>query len=229
MVASAALVLVLAAPVGCGGDDGDDNDGERRPAPVAGTFVGKVPDADALVAVVAVPPPKGRDRREVAALVCDGKRLCASFSGSASGNGFVATSGDGEGEARGRLSREAARGSIELPGGEIVPYRATQATASSGLYDLTVSRAGRLRGASAAGVALKGEMTLPPPGRGRIRLADGTRLRFEVTRSTAARSPRLRAGQVRLIVLPEGEVTGVGKTRARDGGGTDFFIRSTRG
>jgi hypothetical protein len=222
----AAAVLLLVSLVGCGDDDDGDDDGDKRPAQVGGTFVGKVPGTEALVAVVAAPPVKGQDGREVNAFVCDARRLCARFSGSTTGNRFVATSGD-EGETKGRLSGGSATGSVELPDGKPLRYRAAEATATAGLYDLTVSAAGKVSGASAAGVGIKGEMTLPAPGSGRLKLADGTRLRFNVTRKTAGDTVRLRAGQVLLIVLPGGQLTGAGK--GRKGGDSEFFIRSASG
>jgi hypothetical protein len=110
--------------------------------------------------------------------------------------------------------------------GRKVRYVAREATATSGLYDLTVSPEGKVTGASAAGVGLTGQVTLPPPGRGRLELADGTRLAFEVTRSSAADEARLRTGQLRLIVLPSGDAVGAGKTRGGNGG-TAFVVRST--
>jgi len=221
----AVVVLLLALFAGCGGDD-DDGDGhgdktEKR-KPVAGTFVGRIPETEAFVSVVASPPAEGRDKRDVTVFVCDARRVCELFSGSAAGNRFTATS-DGNGEAEGTLSGKAATGSVELPDGETVRYRAGAAPATAGVYDLTVSAAGKLRGASAAGVALKGESTLPPPGSGSLKLADGTRRKFEVTKSSAEDAAQLRAGQVRLIVLPDGQMRGAGKSRR---GGSDFFIAS---
>jgi len=220
------LAVLLALFAGCGGDDDDgDGDGDRteKGKPVAGTFVGRLGESEAFVAVVGAPPAKGEKRRDVTAFVCDARRLCAWFSGSTSGNEFVAESGDVEGEAKGTLSGKAATGSVELPDGETVRYRAGAAPATAGVYDLTVSAAGKLRGASAAGVALKGELSLPPPGSGSLKLADGTRLKLEVTKSSGEDAAQLRAGQVRLIVLPDGQMRGAGKSR---GGGADFFIRS---
>jgi hypothetical protein len=222
----AVVVLLLALFAGCGGDDDDgDGDGDRaeKGKPVAGTFVGRLGDSEAFVAVVGAPPAKGEKRRDVTAFVCDARRLCAWYTGSTSGNAFVAESGDVEGEAKGTLSGKTATGSVELPDGETARYRAGAAPATAGLYDLTVSDAGKLRGASAAGVALKGEATLPPPGSGNLKLADGSRLKFEVTKSSAEDAAQLRAGQVRLIVLSDGELRGAGKSR---GGGSDFFLRS---
>jgi hypothetical protein len=226
-VSFAGVVLVLASFAGCGGDDGDDSDGENQPRPVAGTFVGKVSSSQAFVAVVAAPPAKGKDRRDVTAFVCDAERACGWFRGSASGNRFVAKHAGGDGRATGRLSGKAATGSVKLPDGDTLRYRAAQATAASGVYELTVSKAGKLQGASATGVALKGELRLPPAGSGKIKLADGTRLNFRVTGNRAGDTARLQPGQVRLIVLPNGQVRGAGTSRG--GGGTDFFIRSAKG
>jgi hypothetical protein len=217
----AVVVLVLTALAACGGDDDDGDEAEKKAKPVAGSFVGKVSKTKASVAVVVSPPAKGQDEREVTVFVCDARRLCEWFSGSATGRGFVAKSGDAQ--AKGRLSGKTATGTVELPDGETVRYKVGAAPATAGLYDLTVSAAGKLRGASAAGVALKGEATLPPPGSGNLKLADGTRLKFEVTKGSAEDAAQLRAGQVRLIVLPDGQLRGAGQTRR---GGSDFFIRS---
>jgi hypothetical protein len=220
-VPSAGTLLLMALLVGCGGDDGNDN--ER---PVAGTFVGKLRGSEEIVAVVAARPTKGEDRREVGAFVCAAKQTCALFSSTASGNTVVAKSGDGEAQTEVRLSGKAATGTVTLPDGKQVRYVAREATATSGLYDLTVSPQGKVTGASAAGVGLTGQVKLPPPGRGRLELADGTRLRFEVTTSGAGDEARLRPGQLRLIVLPNGDAVGAGRTRGGNGG-TAFVVRST--
>lgn len=216
-------LLAVLALVGCGDDDDGDNENDREKPPpaAAGTFVGKLGESGAFVAVVAAPPAKGEKQREVTAFVCDGRRVCAWFSGSTSGNRFVAESGDGE--TRGTLSDKAATGSVELSDGETLRYKVGEAAAASGLYDLTMSEAGKLSGASAAGVALKGDVELPPPGSGKLRLADGTRLNFDVTKNTAGDASRLGDGQVRLIVLPDGQLRGAGKSRDGD---SDFLIRS---
>jgi hypothetical protein len=222
---SAAVVLLLALPVGCGGDDDDDNNGENRPRPVAGTFVGKLQGSEELVAVVAAPPAKGEDRRDVSAFVCDAKQVCAWFTGSANGNAFVAKSGDGEGQTKVLLRGKTASGTVTLSDAEPGRYKASEATATAGLYDLTVSRKGKVTGASAAGVGLTGQLTLPPPGDGQLKLADGTRIKFKVTEASEADTANLRPGQLRMIVLPSGQVSGAGKSRGA-GGGSDFFVSS---
>lgn len=55
--ASFGVLLLLAALAGCGGD-------EDEAKPITGTFVGKVSDTDAFVAVVAAPAREGMDRGE---------------------------------------------------------------------------------------------------------------------------------------------------------------------
>jgi hypothetical protein len=216
---SAAAVMLLALPVGCGGDDDDDNNGENRPRPVAGTFVGKLQGSQELVAVVAAPPVKGQDRRDVSAFVCDAKQVCTWFTGSAQGNALVAKSGEGEGETKVVLRGKTASGTVTLPEDGQGRYKASEATATAGLYDLKVSPKGKVTGASAAGVGLTGQLTLPPPGDGQVKLADGTRIKFKVTKASDADTANLQPGQLRMIVLPDGQVSGAGKS-----GGSDFFV-----
>jgi hypothetical protein len=222
--------LLLASVAGCGGSDDDDgDDAERTAKPVVGTYVGKVPKSDTFVSVVAAPASKGQERRAVTVYACDADRLCEVFSGSATGNDFTASAEAGDGKAEGKLTRESASGSIEPSRGESVRYEAGRATAAAGVYNLTVSGNGRIRGASAAGVALTGTSTLPEPGNGTLKLADGSRLRFRTTRASTEMG-QLEAGQVRLIVLSNGQLRGIGKTRPGESGDQlVFFIRSAAG
>ena len=218
------VVLILLVPLaGCGGDD--DGEADKKAKPVDGTFVSKVDGTQAFVSVVAAPPAKGQDKRVVTVFACDAKSLCEEFAGSASGNSFTLRSAGEKGQAKGTLSADAASGTVEPPDGKTLRYKAPQATATSGLYDLTVSTRGKLRGASAAGVALKGNVKLPPPGSGSLKLADGKRLKFAVV-AGPRKSVRLRPGQVRLIVLPNRQLRGAG--RSRKGGKSTFLIRSTK-
>jgi hypothetical protein len=224
---SISAVLLLAALAGCGGD-GDDPEGvEKKAKPLEGTFVGKAKGEDAFVAVVASPAARGEERRELTVYACDAKRVCEWFSGSASGNSFGVGAERGDGEARGELTRKAATGTIELSDGETLRYEAEPATATAGLYDLTLSSSGKLSGASATGVGLTGKSTIPKPGDGSLKLADGKRLKLDVTRSSARGSVPLRAGQVLAIVLPDHQLRGAARSRRTAGGGdSDFFIRA---
>jgi hypothetical protein len=226
------LALILLLPLAaCGGDgngDGDDRAEEKKSQPVDGTFVGKVRGTEAFVAVVAAPPSKGEDSRGVTVYVCDGTRICEWFTGTSSGNSFTAASDDDDAKVKGELTRDAASGTVDLPGDKTARYEAGEATAASGLYDLSVSASGKLSGASAAGVALTGKSSLPEPGSGTLKLADGTRLKVKFTTGSAAAPEGLEAGQVRLIVLPEGELRGAGKTRKGEkASGSAFYIRSS--
>jgi hypothetical protein len=220
------VAAVLLAPLaGCGDDDdGNDNNDNGESAPVSGTFVGKVRGSEQFVAVVAAPPAERQKRRDVSAFVCDGDRVCTWYTAVTSGNDVVAKPEDGKGQTDVELKRSGATGSVELPSGKKASYNAREATATAGLYDLTVSRKGKLSGASAAGVGLTGSLTLPPPGNGRIKLADGRRLKFRVVENSAGDSALVRAGQLRMIVLPNGQVRGAGKSRGGDG--ADFLVVS---
>jgi hypothetical protein len=228
-----AVVLLLGALLpgglaGCGGDDAGDDDGgsEETAKLVEGTFVGKARGSDAFVAVVASPAPKGERRRDVTVFVCDGKALCEWLAGSANGNDFTAPSEDDDAEATVSITAKAARGSIEISDGETVRFTAARAAATEGLYTLKVSGSGRITGASAGGVGLAGRSTLPEPGPGTLRLADGTRLRFTASDSSGRDAIGFPAGEARVIVLGSRRLKGAGTGRGGEGGGSGFFLRS---
>jgi hypothetical protein len=225
-------MLLLMPFAGCSGDDSPD-DAEAEKAvkaveTVSGSFVGKVSGTKAFVAVVAAPAARKKDPRAVQVYVSDGRRLGEWFSGSISDNSFVAKSYDGSTEAEGKLSGDSVTGTVELPDGKTVPYEATRPAGAAGLYDLTVSSDGELSGASADGLGVTGEVTVRRRGTGMLRLVDGKRLELDVTGRAAGDLIRLRAGQVRLIVLASGQLRGAGKSRPSAGGGdSGFFIRSS--
>lgn len=218
---AATLVLTLA---GCGGGGQDDERNAAQKA-VDGTFVGKLKGTDAFVAVVAEPVAGKQAKRELSVYVSDGKRLSEWFTGSVAENSFTARSADEDAEVKGKLNGTKVTGTVGLPGGKTVGYEAVPATGAAGLYDLSVSPKGKLSGASAAGIGLKGETPFSK-GTGTLKLADGRRKKFEVTRGAADNAASLRAGQVLMIVLGGGELTGTGKGRAGDEGDLAFFIRS---
>jgi hypothetical protein len=224
-------VLLLLPFAGCSGDDRRDDDEAEKAVKaekaVAGSFVGEVSGTKAFVAVVAAPAAGKQDSRAVQVYVSDGRRLSEWFSGSILDNSFVAKSDDGSTQVKGKLSGESVTGTVELPGGKAARYEASPPSGAAGLYDLTVSSAGELSGASAAGLGVKGEITLGKRGTGMLRLVDGKRLEFGVTRKRAGDLASLRAGQVRLIVVPSGQLGGAGRIRLTAGGGdSSFFIRS---
>ena len=226
------VVAILVLPVlGCSGGD-EAGDGETETAaeaekPIDGSFVGKVSGTKAFIAVVAAPAEENEDKRGVQVFISDGRRLSEWFSGTIRANSFAAESADGDAEASGDLSEDSVTGSVELADGKKVTYEASQPGGASGLYNLTISANGKLRGASAAGLGVKGEIKLGRRGTGMLRLADGGRVKFDVTQSAAADGVPLQGGQVRLIVLAGEEVRGVGKSRpTEDRRASDFFIWS---
>jgi hypothetical protein len=230
---SLGVVIVLAllggwALIGSGDDGGTEGNGvAQETAIVEGTFVGNILGTDAFVAVVVSPPPRGQERREVQVYISDGKRLSESLSGQSElRNTFIANTDNREMEATGQLTADSAKGSVKFPDDKTVRYDAKPATGAAGLYDLTVSSEGKLSGASAAGVGLTSASTLQAPGTGTFKFADGKRRKFNITGGSAGGRIRLTAGQVRLIVLPDGQMRGAVDRRPASGDDSDFFIRS---
>jgi len=231
-----AVVLLLTALVGCTGDDRPEGD---RPAakktgqaaeadkPVIGSFVGKVSGTKAFVAVVAAAAQEGQDDGAVQIYISDGRGLSEWFSGSITDGGFAAESDDGDAETEGTLTGDSVTGTVMLPGGKTGEFEASPPSGAAGLYELTVSSSGELTGASAAGLFVKGEIKLRKGGTGMLRLVDGTRLKFALTQKRAGNLAHLRAGQVRLIVLPDGTLRGAARARPADAGDFWFFMRST--
>lgn len=218
------VLLVSAAATGCGGDD-DDGEAPAEKA-VDGMFVGKVAGSDAFVAVVAAPG--GKDKREAQVYVSDGTKLSEWLPGSVERNILTATSDDDDAQAQGKLRKDSVAGSLKLPDGRTARYEARRATAASGLYELTVSGNGRLSGASAAGVGLTSKSKLRAPGSGSLKFADGNRREFKVTVASDDDRGPLRSGQVRMIVLPDGQMSGAGVLGSNAGHGEpDFYISSS--
>jgi hypothetical protein len=229
LLAALLLVLLLVLLSGCTGDDDPDR-GAPEPGPaeaaVVGSFVGEVSGTKALVAVVATPAAGGEDSGVVQVYVSDGAGLSELFSAPNTGNAFTASSEDGDAEVEGELTAGSVTGSLTLRGGRTVEYAAVPPTGSAGLYDLTLDGSGELGGASAAGLGVTGRISLGPRGTGTLRLVDGERLALAVTATRARGLGHVRAGQVRLIVLSDGELRGAAKGRPAEGGPRGFFIRS---
>jgi hypothetical protein len=223
--------LLLTALAGCSGDDDDRPGGKKaeravEAVEVSGSFVGEVSGTKAFVAVVAAPAQEGQDTGAVQVYVSDGRGLSEWFSGPISDGGFAAQSDDGDAEAEGKLSADSVTGTVTLPDGKTGSFAASPPSGGAGLYELTVSPGGELSGASAAGLALKGDITLGKRGTGVIKMVDGKRLELALTRQRADDLAHLRAGQVRLIVLSDGELRGVAKARPSKGRDFEFFIRT---
>ena len=226
-VGSVLVVLLLAPLAGCsGGDSPDGEEADRRwmlttRSSVASwaRYRGQKPSWPSWPH-----PPRGRkDSGAVQIYLSDGKGLSEWFSGPISDSSFVAKSDDGDAETEGKLTVDSVTGTVVLPGGNTVRYQASPPTGAAGLYELTVSSAGELSGASAAGLTVTGEITLGERGTGMLRLVDGKLLEFSVTPTRTGDLAHLRAGQVRLIVLSDGGLRGVAKGGPSNG---DFFILS---
>jgi hypothetical protein len=238
-IAGVVLVVVslsLLAIVGILGGENADGDGgntgktanpSRAQTPIDGSFVGKLAGTNALVSVVIAPAADDETRRNVQLFVADGRRLSEWLSGSITDDTFAAKSADGDAEAEGEVSGDSVKGSVELPNGKTIRYAATRPGGAAGLYDLTVSRAGKLSGASAAGLAVKGQVEAQGRGTGVLKLADGTRLKLVLTPASASDVAGLKAGRIRVIILSADEIAGAGTRRpnATDGD-SGFFIRS---
>lgn len=218
------FTVMLVAPVaGCGGED---RAAEKPAAKLDGTFLGKVTGTKALVAVVAAPASRNEKQRDVTIYVSDGSSLSEVLGGALERNSFAARSADRDAEAKGELTGSSVSGTVKLPDGKTVRYEASRATGAAGLYDLTVSAKGKLSGASATGIGLTGKTALGGDGSGSLKLADGTRHTFDVTGKATGGERQLRSGQLRVIVLGDGEMRGAGRARGSGDDGA-FFIRSS--
>jgi hypothetical protein len=215
------LAVLIAAPLaGCGGEDRAAEQGKSKP--LDGTFLGKVTGTNALVAVVAAPPSGKEKRQAVTIYLSDGSKLSELLAGPVERNSFAATTNDRDAQVKGELNGNSVKGTITLPDGKTVRYQASRATGAAGLYDLTVSPKGKISGASATGIGLTGKTPLEPDGLGSLKLADGTRHKFDVTGNATASELELKSGQLRVIVLGDGELRGAGRARGSEG----FFISS---
>jgi hypothetical protein len=218
---SCLAALLLAPLAGCGGEDRAAKQGDSKP--LDGTFLGKVTGTNALVAVVAAPPTGKEKRQDVTIYLSDGSKLSEWLAGAVERNSFAVKSDDSDAQAKGELNGKSVKGTITLPDGKTVRYEARRATGAAGLYDLTVSPKGKISGASATGIGLTGKTALSADGTGTLKLADGTRHKFEVVGTARDDELELRSGELRVIVLGDGELRGAGRARGSDG----FFISSS--
>jgi hypothetical protein len=214
---SCLTVLLLAALAGCGGED---RTVQGKSKPLDGTFLGKVTGTNALVAVVAAPPTGKEKQQAVTIYLSDGSKLSELLAGPVERNSFAAATDDRDAQVKGELNGKSVKGTITLPDGKTVRYEASRATGAAGLYDLTVSPKGKISGASATGIGLTGKTALGADGKGSLKLADGTRHKFEVIGTAGDSELGLRSGELRVIVLGDGELRGAGRARGSKG----FFI-----
>jgi hypothetical protein len=210
------LGLVLWLMAGCGGSGGEyggsPQQEQKAAPPVTGSFVGEALDADAFVAIVAASPEEEGQERDVRAYLCDGKRVTEWFTGMAEGNELDLSS-EGGARLEGNLTPETSTGTITLDGGESFTFTADLARGVAGLYNVTVSEEGQLRGISETGGQLEGQIADEPQdgdgylARGTITSPEGQSEDF-----VGVTLDELPAGEeFRYIVSENGEVKGARK------------------
>ena len=225
------LVLALWITAGCGGSGGEyagSQPQEQKAAPpVTGSFVGEVPDEEAFVAIVAAGPEEEGQERDVRAYLCDGERVTEWFTGRAEGNELDLTS-EGGARLEGNLSTEASTGTITLDDVRTLTYTAELARGVAGLYNVTISEEGRVRGSSETGGLLEGQLGEEEevreeevrPISGIFTSAEGQEVSFGVL----GREPD--PDEYRWIVLEDGQAKGAKKS-ARTGSTSGYIDPGT--
>jgi hypothetical protein len=223
VLVSALVALSLMA--GCGGGGAQQGVSQEQSAPPAtGTFVGEASDEDAFVAIVAASPDEEEGQeRDVRAYLCDGEGVTEWFTGRAEGNELNLTS-EGDALLEGNLSTEASTGTITLEEDRTLTYTAELARGVAGLYNVTISEEGRVRGTSETGGLVEGQLGGEAEMRGEeARLIIGTFTSAEgqeVGLEVFGREPD--ADEYRWIVLEDGEAKGARKG-ARPGPTSGFI------
>jgi hypothetical protein len=229
------LVLVLAIwllAAGCGGSGGEYGGGspqqeEQKDAPpVTGNFVGEAPDEEAFVALVAASPEEEGQERDVRAYLCDGESISEwfTFTGTAEGNELNLTS-EGGARLEGNLATEASTGTITLEDDRTLTYTAELARGVAGLYNVTLSEEGGVRGTSETGGLLEGQLGEEDEMRGeeQVRPISGTFTSDEGEEvGFEAFGREADPGEYRWIVLEEGLAKGA-KRDARTGSPSGFI------
>jgi hypothetical protein len=222
------LVLALWITAGCGGSGGEyggsPQQEQKAAPPVTGSFVGEAPDEEAFVAIVAAGPEEEGQERDVRAYLCDGESVTEWFTGRADGNELDLTS-EGDARLEGNLSTEASTGTITLDDDRTLTYTAELARGVAGLYNVTISEEGRVRGTSETGGLLEGQLVGEVergdeeevrPIIGTFISAEGQEVGFEVF----GREPD--PDEYRWIVLEDGEAKGA-KKGARTGSTSGYI------
>lgn len=224
VIASLLALGLLVAGCGSAQEQGSQEEGSQKEGspPVAGSFVGKIPDlsGDTLVAVVAAEPQQGEEQREVRAYVCDGTDILEWFWGSASGNDLdlwseSETSSPGESQLEGELSSEGVTGTVRLSDGRTATFEAPLATGIAGFYNASIL-GNELSGTSETGARLEGRLEEP--------ISNGELLRVPLTiASPDGETRNVEAGifsdldltsvsgeqsNLRIIVDSDGEIAG---------------------
>ncbi len=195
---SSVLLVLLLLVAGCGGGGQQQEEEaaqeEQQQGPVAGEFVGAIPEADTFLALVAEGG-GGDAQEEVRAYLCDGEQLNEWFWGSVSGEELEPASDNGA-RLNARVSSEGASGTLTLSDGESFEFLAPPASGVEGFYPVNVTPEGQVSGTSWSGSQLEGSSsaerisgTITPP--------EGGAVDFRVS------NPNIEEGEYRWIVLTE--------------------------
>jgi hypothetical protein len=220
-LAAMITVVIAAALTGCGGDD----EGNGKEA-VSGTFVGPASDSKTYVAIVIAPPGGTKDDSQVTAYVCDGDAVSQWFTGSRAATALDLSSeqkpfsSKGSAKLTADLSPEEATGTVRLPQGESLDFKATRATGPAGIYAVTALPNGTISGGSNSGGRVEGRLK---GGKAANRLdatinaPDGQeyQLMGKIGPGQAYRRPD-RAVELRWLVSEDGAIRGAGTTSKRN-------------
>jgi hypothetical protein len=221
---SALVALSLMAGCGGGGAEQQGVSQEESAPPATGSFVGLAQDEETFVAIVdASPEEEGQEERDVRAYLSDGESVTEWFTGKAEGNELDLTS-EGGARLEGNLSTEASTGTITLEDDRTLTYTADLARGVAGLYNVTISEEGRVRGTSETGGLLDGQLGEEEETRdeevrpisGTFTSAEGQEVSFGVLGREAD------PDEYRWIVLEDGQAMGAEKS-ARTGTTSGFI------
>ena len=192
-----APVLAIWLLAGCSGGGGGEQSGAQAresAGPVTGEFVGDIPEADALVSLVAEEPQEqGSEEREVGAYLCDGRQLNEWFTGTVTANEVQLTSLNGV-QLGATLAPQAAIGTVTLSDGNSVGFAAPLATGIDGFYPVNITTEGQVGGISWSGSQLEGSRSTERID-GTITPHEGEAVNFRVS------DPNIDEGEDRWIVL----------------------------
>ncbi|MCA1718856.1 MAG: hypothetical protein LC781_19205, partial [Actinobacteria bacterium] len=145
--------------------------------------------------------------RDVRAYLCNGDEINEWFTGTASGNDLALSSESG-GQLEGSLSPDASTGTINLEDGTSFPFKTELASGVAGLYDVTVSDDGQLRGSSEAGGRLEGRISEERNGEGLYPVTGTVTAPDGPSQEVQAVGPEAEPAEERWVVLADGRVKG---------------------
>jgi hypothetical protein len=209
------IVVCLAAAAAFAG--GAPSTTAATAAVLTGSYAGLADGAPVAVSVVADAPATEGAQRTISMYVANGTSLAAWLTGQAPGNSAVLRSADRRFNARVTLTPLSARGVLAIPGGKPLAFSVLRTANLSGLFDVTVTRAGLIQGKSTTGATLTGQVG----GAGSLARAKSVAAIARSGASTlklTASARNLTPGSYRWIVLSNGKVYAANKRGAAFGG-----------